>query len=175
MPKKFSYFSRFLMAASLTMWSAPRHPWGLRRSVVQKGQFTERFSRIVHLEQSRILVAFEHLGALQIATADDVEAVAFVTFLNHNFSLEDVLLIHSVDHDVLLTFFQSLEHEGDFYLVPDSLLSLTALFDYFGNPSLLLVVSAESLGRDRAAWTLGSFLSQVLWQDVYHVVFRVLV
>lgn len=119
---------------------------GGTRCIVQQGQLAERFTRVVLLEEGRLSLAFEDLSALKLSICDHVQAVALVSFLNDDLTLNKVFLFHGVDDDLLLLWIETGEHESHFDLVHDCCFSLWALLDDCGHEVCLLVVDTECLG-----------------------------
>lgn len=80
--------------------------------VVQEGQLSESFTRLVSLQESRLRVALKDLGARQRSGTNDVEAVAFISFFDDNIVLGGLKLLHGVDDNVLLLLVEGAKHES---------------------------------------------------------------
>ena len=72
--------------------------WG----VVEQSKFSECFAGLIGLKEGGVALAREDLGTRERTRADDVQAIALVTFLDHDIIDADLALLHRVDNNVFL-------------------------------------------------------------------------
>jgi hypothetical protein len=143
----------------------------LTRSVIKKGELTERLAWLVGLQERWLLFVREDLSARQSATAHNIKTVALIVLLNNFGSGGNNQFFHRTDYDCLFLFVEGGEHECLAHLVDDSRFRLLVLGHYLWLKVFLFVKTAERFRRDRYTGAARLGLLHHLRKNIAVVVF----
>lgn len=124
----------------------PAFDGGSSGRVVHQGKLTESLANLVSLQVGG--PAVNHLFAVVLAAADNIEGVAFFSFSNHSLSFANFKGLSRLDDTLHVLFVEVLEEDGFLQKTTDLFLSFGALLDNFGFEVGFLVVFTKHLSAD---------------------------
>ena len=128
---------------------------GGARGVVQKSKLAENLILTtwrVSLQIGRLARTVEALGAIELAFLNNVEDGASLTLGDHFVALRELLLFHSIEHDIELGLVKSLEHKIVQETVLKLLFDCVRLRDNIGLKRFFLVELSKYFGADTNAF-----------------------